>query len=80
MIKDNQTAFNRLHIVADGFFVLLSYCLAYLLRFVWLNIEKAGNYTVEAYARFLFAVLPVYLVIYWFCGLYAPKRGRGYQM
>ncbi|MBQ8798735.1 MAG: undecaprenyl-phosphate glucose phosphotransferase [Lachnospiraceae bacterium] len=79
MIKDNQTAFNRLHIVADGFFVLLSYGLAYLLRFVWLNIEKAGNYTVEAYARFLFAVLPVYLVIYWFCGLYAPKRGRGMQ-
>ena len=79
MIKDNQTAFNRLHIVADGFFVLLSYGLAYLLRFVWLDMEKAGNYTVEAYARFLFAVIPVYLLIYWFCGLYAPKRGRGMQ-
>ena len=33
MIKDNQTAFNRLHIVADGIFVLLSYLLAYMLRF-----------------------------------------------
>jgi len=79
MIKDNQTAFNRLHIVADGFFVLLSYCLAYMLRFVWLDMAKAGNYTVEAYFRFLIVVLPVYLSIYWFCGLYAPKRGRGMQ-
>lgn len=79
MIKDNQKAFNRLHIVADGCFILLAYFMAYMLRFVWLNMEKAGDYTIESYARFLFAVVPVYLLIYWFCGLYAPKRGRGMQ-
>lgn len=77
MIKDNQKAFNRLHIIADGCFVLLSYFAAYMLRFRWLNMEKAGNYTLELYARFLYVVLPVYLVMYWVCGLYAPKRGRG---
>ena len=43
MIKDNQKAFNRLHIIADGLFVLLSYLVAYMLRFRWLNMEKAGN-------------------------------------
>lgn len=79
MIKDNQKTFNQLHIVADGLFVLLSYFAAYMLRFVWLDMEKAGDYTIESYARFLLVVLPVYLLIYWFCGLYAPKRGRGMQ-
>ncbi len=79
MIKDNQKAFNQLHIVTDGLFVLLAYFTAYFLRFVWLNMEKAGDYTIESYARFLIVVLPVYLVIYWTSGLYAPKRGRGMQ-
>jgi len=77
MIKDNQKAFNRLHIIADGLFVLLSYLAAYMLRFRWLGMEKAGDYTIERYARFLYVVLPVYLVMYWVCGLYTPKRGRG---
>ena len=76
MIKDNQKTFNQLHILADGFFVLLSYFMAYMLRFEWLNMSKWGDYTIESYARFLLIVLPVYLVIYWFCGLYAPKRGK----
>ena len=76
MIKDNQKTFNQLHIIADGFFVLLSYFMAYMLRFAWLNMSKRGDYTIESYARFLVIVLPVYLIIYWFCGLYAPKRGK----
>lgn len=79
MIKDNQKTFNQLHIIADGFFVLLSYFLAYMLRFVWLNMQKTGDYTMESYSKFLLVVLPAYLLIYWFCGLYAPKRGRGMQ-
>lgn len=79
MIKDNQKAFNRLHILADGFFIVIAYLAAYMLRFHWLDLEKAGNYTLEAYAKFLLVMTPVYLLIYWFCGLYAPKRGRGMQ-
>ncbi len=79
MIKDNQKAFNQLHIATDGIFVLVSYYLAYLLRFVWLNMEKAGDYAIESYSRFLIVVLPVYLLIYWTSGLYAPKRGKGMQ-
>ncbi len=79
MIKDNQKAFNRLHILADGFFIVIAYLAAYMLRFHWLDLEKAGNYTLEAYARFLVVMTPVYLLIYWLCGLYAPKRGKGMQ-
>ena len=79
MIKDNQKAFNRLHIVADAWFILLAYFVAYMLRFSWLDMEKKGDYTLEIYARFLIILLPVYLLIYWLCGLYAPKRGRGLQ-
>ena len=63
MIKDNQKAFNQLHIATDGIFVLASYYLAYLLRFVGLNMEKSGDYTIESYSRFLIVVLPVYLLI-----------------
>lgn len=79
MIKDNQKTFNQLHILADAFFVLLSYALAYMLRFVWLDVHKAGDYTVESYARFLVVALPVYILIYWFGGVYAPKRGKSMQ-
>ncbi len=79
MIKDNQKTFNQLHILADAFFVFLSYVLAYLLRFVWLDMHKGGDYTVESYARFLVVALPVYILIYWFGGLYAPKRGKSMQ-
>ncbi|MBQ3028860.1 MAG: sugar transferase, partial [Lachnospiraceae bacterium] len=79
MIKDNQKALNQLHIVTDGIFVLLAYFMAYMLRFEWLNMEKAGDYTIASYSEFLAVVLPVYLLIYWCSGLYAPKRGRGIQ-
>jgi len=79
MIKDNQKAFNRLHILADGFFIVIAYLAAYMLRFHWLNLEKAGDYTLESYAKFLLVLTPVYLLIYWMCGMYAPKRGRGMQ-
>ena len=79
MIKDNQKAFNRLHILADGFFIVIAYLAAYMLRFHWLDLEKAGNYTLETYGRFLLVLTPVYLLIYWLCGTYAPKRGRGMQ-
>ncbi len=79
MIKDNQKALNQLHIVTDGIFVLLAYFMAYMLRFEWLNMEKAGDYTIASYSEFLAVVLPVYLLIYWCSGLYAPKRGRGMQ-
>lgn len=79
MIKENQKAFNRLHILADGLVILLAYLLSYMLRFYWLGLEKAGNYTIERYFQFLFALLPGCLLIYWLCGLYAPKRSRGFQ-
>ncbi|MGN1084881.1 MAG: undecaprenyl-phosphate glucose phosphotransferase, partial [Lachnospiraceae bacterium] len=79
MIKDNQKAFNRLHILADGFFLVSAYLVAYMLRFHWLGLEKAGNYTLEHYSKFLLALLPACLLIYWLCGLYAPKRGKGMQ-
>ena len=79
MIKDNQKALNQLHIVTDGLFVLAAYMLAYMLRFQWLDMEKAGDYTIESYSGFLSVVIPVYLLIYWCSGLYAPKRGKGMQ-
>lgn len=79
MIKDNQKAFNRLHILADGFFIVIAYLAAYMLRFHWLELDKAGDYTLETYARFLIVLTPVYLLSYWFGGLYAPKRGKGMQ-
>ncbi len=78
MIKDNQQTFNRLHVLADAVMIVIAYMAAYSLRFVLLGMEKAGNYDLKWYLQFLIAVVPTYLIIYRFCGLYSPKRARSF--
>lgn len=79
MIKDNQTALNRLHVLADAFMIIMAYLAAYSLRFVLLDMKKAGNYEIGWYLQFLFPLVPGYLIVYRICGLYTPKRGRSLQ-
>lgn len=78
MIKDNQQAFNRLHVLLDAIMIVLAYMAAYSLRFELLGMEKAGNYELRWYLQFLLAVVPLYLIINKFCGLYSPKRGKSF--
>lgn len=79
MIKDNQTALNRLHVLADAFMIIMAYLAAYSLRFVLLDMKKAGNYELSWYLQFLIPLVPGYLIVYKLCGLYTPKRGRSIQ-
>ncbi|ROR28611.1 Undecaprenyl-phosphate glucose phosphotransferase [Mobilisporobacter senegalensis] len=81
MIKDNQKMFNRLHVLLDGFIIVLSYAVAFELRFKYLNFldffRRSSVYYLPLHyvAKELIYLVPVYLIIYYFCNLYSPKRG-----
>lgn len=80
MIKDNQKTFNRVHVIIDGFLLALSYVVSYYLRFYsplrrllkW--DPNAWFYTLPEYSTILFFLIPGYLIIYYLCNLYTPKR------
>ncbi len=82
MIKDNQKTFNRIHIIIDGILLAVSYLLSYHLRFnsplseIWLfKLDPlAGFYELAKYAEFLIYLIPGYLIIYYYCNMYTPKR------
>lgn len=82
MIKDNQKTFNRIHIIIDGILLAISYLLSYYLRFysplsrIWLfKLDPlAGRYELAKYAQVLIYLIPGYLIIYYYCNMYTPKR------
>ena len=82
MIKDNQKMFNRLHVVLDGFIIVIAYGVAYKLRFDYLNFIDFFRRATEYYLPFsiiakeLIYLIPSYLVFYHFCNLYSPRRGK----
>ena len=75
MIKDNQKVFNRLMVVRDVGITAASFVLAYGFKFYILNDGPGiGVLPVGEYINLLPFVLPFYAVIYYACGVYAPKR------
>ena len=71
MIKDNQKTLNRLHILMDAIIIVISYLIAYYLRFYSFltslqifNVEKGSFYSLTIYARSLYFLVPLYLIIY----------------
>lgn len=81
MIKENQKAFNRIHVIIDGILIILAYISAYyirfgiLQRFALFKLEVGEKYyTIDVYARHLFYIVPTYLIVYTVCNLYKPKR------
>nr|WP_300862867.1 undecaprenyl-phosphate glucose phosphotransferase [uncultured Acetatifactor sp.] len=75
MIKDNQKVFNRLMVVIDVGITAASFVLAYGFKFYILNDGPGiGVLPVGEYINLLPFVLPFYAVIYYACGVYAPKR------
>lgn len=84
MIKDSQKTLNRIHVLTDALFVALSYLLAYYLRFQvplrfsFLQLgEDEKHYSLPVYARYLYFIIPIYMILYYICGLYKQKRGVG---
>lgn len=87
MIKDNQKILNRIHILLDALLIILSYAFAYYLRFKsplvkfqWFALGNAGYYEFDKYAQILLPLLPGYIIIYFLCGLYSPKRNRSTKL
>lgn len=82
MIKDNQRYFNRLQVVLDGIVLVLSYWLSWVVRFILpiFGQEKEGVLSFGTYMGLLVFVVPCYLILYYACGLYTPKRVQGRRL
>ena len=81
MIKDNQKYFNRMHVVLDAIVIIISYLLAWVLKF---RTEIFGR-SVQTlpfayYALAMVLIIPIYLVLYYACNPYTPKRVQGRRL
>ncbi|MCR4850312.1 MAG: undecaprenyl-phosphate glucose phosphotransferase [Lachnospiraceae bacterium] len=82
MIKDNQKIFNRLHLLVDALVVVLSYLLAWYLKFAtgFSDTDAAvGVLDRNTYFSALYFLVPLYIVLYYMFGTYAPKRATMFR-
>lgn len=81
MIKDNQKYFNRIQVLLDAIVIIVSYLLAWCLKFIG---PFAGNSVRSLpfrwYMQFLLLIVPLYLVLYHAFNLYTPKRVQGRRL
>ena len=78
MIKDNQRHFNRLHVIIDAVVVIVSYLLAWLVRFVILKGDPGLPFA--DYCYLLIPLVPYTLFVYFAFNLYTPKRVKGRRL
>ncbi|MDE6925558.1 MAG: undecaprenyl-phosphate glucose phosphotransferase [Acetatifactor sp.] len=75
MIKDNQKVFNRLLVLIDAVITAFSLILAYIVKFYVFNDGPGvGVLPLSEYITLLIFIVPIYLLIYFACSVYAPKR------
>lgn len=79
MIKENQKAFNRIHVILDGLVIYISFCLSYYIRFdcpLFKGLFSRNGYwrQLSQYQSMLAVLIPVYLLLYARFKLYKPKR------
>lgn len=86
MIKSNQKTLNIIHVVLDALLVMLSFRIAYEFRFKFTLtthfIPPLSQYffPFSYYFKKMFIIAPVYLLIYYACNLYNPKRSRSRRL
>ena len=73
MIKDNQKYFNRLQVLLDAAIVVISYILAWIIKFRIFD-SVGGALSMGQYFKMLYLVVPGYLVLYSMFHLYTSKR------
>lgn len=78
MIKDNQRHFNRLHVVIDAVAVVVSYLLAWVIRFPILQGDPGLPF--RDYCYMLIPLVPYTLFVYFAFNLYTPKRVKGRRL
>jgi len=83
VIKDNQKTLNRLHILMDALIIVISFLIAYYMRFYsfltslsLFSVEKKTFYPLSVYAQSLYILVPLYLFLYDRAKLYTPKRSK----
>ena len=75
MIKDNQKIFNRLMVIIDAAVTAASFMLAYFFKFYVLeNGPGIGVLPAISYFQLLLLIVPIYMLLYYGCSIYAPKR------
>ena len=74
MIKDNQTYFNRLHVVLDALITTIAYIVSWYIRIILFADPQAGTLPMETYFSALYFIVPGYLILYWMMHLYRSKR------
>lgn len=75
MIKDNQKVFNRMMTVMDAAITAVSLILAYVIKFYILNDGPGvGVLPLIDYISLLIFIIPGYMLVYYRCGVYDPKR------
>ncbi len=75
MIKDNQKVLNRLHLIMDAIITAVSYALAYYIKFyITKPGPEPGDLPAVDYFLVLILLIPVYMVLYYYCNVYTPKR------
>ena len=78
MIKNNQQHFNRLHVVLDAIVVMLSYVIAWWIKFSSGIVNpEIGVLSFNFYMKALILIVPLYLLLYYAFNLYTPKRVQG---
>ena len=80
MIKDNQTRFNRLHVLLDALVIAAAYVFSWFvtLKSGWFG--TVGVLPTWFYMRALFIIVPVYLLLYAIFHLFTPKRVQGRRL
>ena len=75
MIRDNQKVLNRLHLMMDAVITAVSYVLAYYIKFNVIGMgPETGVLPARDYLFLLFAIVPLYMLLYYKCNVYTPKR------
>lgn len=84
MIKDNQNIFNRLHVLMDAMITIVSYVLAYLMKFYVIDARAIGVGVLpfRDYFKVLLFLVPGYVLLYFMCNVYGPRRTSrgGYEI
>lgn len=81
MIKNNQQHFNRLHVVLDAIVVMLSYVIAWWIKFASGIVNpEIGVLSFSFYMKALVLIIPLYLLLYYAFNLYTPKRVQGRRL
>ena len=75
MIKENQRILNVTLVLLDVLIIAVSLVCSFWLRFDTTIFSQGGHLSYQTYALFfVFAVVPVYLLLYFAFGLYKPRR------